>query len=85
MNGNDIVRLSSSPNAAVVQLPERKHPGVVVQGDSLQNLDALLDSAEQELEQGNVAEARETIAELRDILHGYLESYHRATSLVERH
>ncbi len=37
--------LSPATNGAIVQLPDRKFPGVVVQGDTLNNLIGMLQSA----------------------------------------
>ena len=58
-----------------MQLPERKHPGVVVQGDSLANLCSLAQGADEELRRGNTAEAAELLDELRTLLDGYQASY----------
>ncbi len=38
--------LTSSTNYAVVQLPDRKFPGVVIPGDSLHNLIGLIETAQ---------------------------------------
>lgn len=84
MTNGEIIRLSSASNAAVVQLPERKNPGVVVQGDSLRNLRTLLDEALHELDEGKTNEARELVTEIGEILQEYLDVYAQATSLAER-
>ena len=85
MANSQIIRLSATPNATVVQLPERKNPGVVIQGDSLTSFALLLDEALHELDEGNASEAHQVIAELREIVQDYLESYNQATSPANQH
>ncbi len=79
MTEPEITRLSSTTNAAVVQLPERNYPGVVIQGDSLQNLNSLVLEARRQLKSGDLAECNEVLEELGQLLEGYLHSYREAT------
>jgi hypothetical protein len=60
-------------NYAVVQLPERSFPGVVVQGDSLNNLIGLLEEA-----RISTAEKDDLILEVLDILKGAQSGYESA-------
>jgi hypothetical protein len=65
-------------NAVVLRLPTRKHPGVLVQGDSLHILLGLVRGAGKALAEGNTPEAGELIEEVREILEGYEEGYRSA-------
>ncbi len=78
MTVSEITRLSTATNAVIVQLPERKHPGIVVQGDSLQNISSLVQAARSELRAADLKECNEILDELNDILEGYLDSYRQA-------
>jgi hypothetical protein len=62
--------LTPATNYAVVQLPGRNFPGVVVQGDSLNNLVSLLDGALLD-----ESERMDLIAEALDILKGARNRY----------
>lgn len=68
MKEQEITRISTTTNAAVVQLPERKYPGVVIQGDSLQNLHSLIMDARKQLDCDNVAECRDVLEELSELV-----------------
>jgi hypothetical protein len=83
MASSEITRLTSTTNAIVVQLPERKYPGVVVQGDSLQNLHTLACEAQHQIQHGDIGECQSILEELRDILGGYLQSYKEATETAK--
>ena len=65
-------------NAAVLRLPSRQHPGVLVQGDSLHNLLGLVRGAGKALAEGNTSEACEMVEEVREILEGYEGEYRNA-------
>ena len=60
--------LTPAHNYAVVQLPERQYPGVVVQGDSLAIICELLASAIA----GDAEATAEVKADLDDVLRSYL-------------
>ncbi len=79
MTESEITRISTTTNAAIVQLPERKYPGVVIQGDSLQNLHSLVLEARKQVKTGNTAECGDVLDELGQLLEGYLNSYREAT------
>ena len=65
--------LSTATNYAVVQLPGRAFPGTVIQGDSLNNLIALLKEAlTSETERGDL------IAEVLEVLSGAQLRYENA-------
>lgn len=62
--------LTDQGNNAVVQLPGRKYPGVLVQGDTLSTLITTTNEAIEALRQGDTGEAetliRELLARLQD-------------------
>ena len=69
----ELTVLSRATNASVVQLPERRFPGIVIQGDSLSVLRNL---AEQVLlGQNQGSRAYDDAAELFDKLNRYLQAY----------
>jgi hypothetical protein len=63
-----IRRLGGDPNAVVVQLEGRQHPGVVIQADSLRNLGLLLSEADTAMVLGQLDQARALINEVRDLI-----------------
>ena len=71
MKEKPIVRISSNINAVVVQLPERAKPGVVIQGDSLQNILSLLEEAKHQLGNGDHSECMAVLAEATQLVDGY--------------
>ena len=72
----DTARLLSPPlNFAVVQLPERQYPGVVVQGDTLAGLVAQLGRMKTLLNAGQTDELVAEIAEMEDQLSVALSYY----------
>ncbi|MEM6331119.1 MAG: hypothetical protein AAF790_12820 [Planctomycetota bacterium] len=75
-----VQRLSPAVNAVVVQLPERRRPGVVIQGDSLRNLHALAHEVRRQLAGQDYAEAEGVAAELAELLAGYIASLDEATA-----
>jgi hypothetical protein len=73
---NDSVKLLSKPvNFAVVQLPERQYPGVVVQGDTLAGYVSRLEQMKSQLEANDLEELRYEIDDLGEILTGALAFY----------
>jgi hypothetical protein len=72
----DSAKLLSAPvNFAVVQLPERQYPGVVVQGDTLAGLVGQLARMKALLNAGDVDELAGEIEEMEDQLLGALSFY----------
>jgi hypothetical protein len=67
--------LSDGGNWSIVQLPERKFPGVVVQGDSLSILVAELASALAALQAGNTVGAEDELAATLDQLSAVKRHY----------
>ena len=67
--------LTEATNYAVVQLPGRKFPGVVVQGDSLKSLVSLLEAAI-----ADDSEHLDLIEETLDILKGAQSRYEATCS-----
>jgi hypothetical protein len=67
--------LSRATNFAVVQLPSRNFPGVVVQGDTLNSLVSSLADMKSQLQAGDYAELVEEIEEMRAQLGEALSHY----------
>ncbi|MEM7664770.1 MAG: hypothetical protein AAF250_02860 [Pseudomonadota bacterium] len=67
--------LTPAHNGAVVQLPGRNYPGVVIQGDTLNNLVLLLRDQKNET---NEDEKSAMVDEVLEILEGSLRDYFSA-------
>jgi hypothetical protein len=67
--------LTPPHNYAVIQLPTRNFPGVVVQGDSLSNLVALNRNLTKALVAGDIEEATDLAEEIGEQLEGALSLY----------
>lgn len=67
--------LSRPINFAVVQLPEREYPGVVVQGDSLNTLVQSLERMAKLVDGNQASELATEIEILREQLRGALAHY----------
>ena len=67
---------------AVVRMPGRRFPGVIVQGDTLANLRAELAEVQKALLAGDIDEARDSLAFVLHDLDGWLERY---TGALEAH
>lgn len=74
MESIEIEALSMTTNCAVVRLPNRRFPGIVIQGDSFKNLVDLFSEIEKE-SPADDPEQSDRLEEFRNILHGYLEQY----------
>ncbi|MEO7329429.1 MAG: hypothetical protein ABI193_12675 [Minicystis sp.] len=70
--------IGDSVNASIVRLPERRFPGLVIQGDSLAVLTSTLTRALEALRDADLAEASEELRELAGILGAYRAEYERA-------
>lgn len=74
----EVESLSDTPNAAVVRLPGRRFPGIVLQGDSLK---ILLDSAAEVARLSRDSKSSELVGaaeELEEVLSGYVKAYEQA-------
>ena len=71
---DQIQRLGGSINAVVVQLPERREPGVVVQRDSMLNLLALVSDAKSKLLANDWDEVRDLVDELEEQIKSYADA-----------
>jgi hypothetical protein len=79
----DSAKLLSAPvNFAVVQLPGRQYPGVVVQGDTLAGLVGQLARMKALLDAGDVNELADEIEEMEEQMSGALSFY---KSVCEKH
>lgn len=73
---NDAVKLLSRPvNFAVVQLPGRQHPGVVVQGDTLNGLVNQLSRIRTALDKREIDELKIEIQNITNVLSEALDFY----------
>ena len=77
MNNENIAQiLKIGCNGAVVKLPQRRFPGIVIQGDSLSNMVSELINLREEIASGKVTE--ETFIGIDDViqqLKGRMEFY----------
>jgi hypothetical protein len=65
-------------NGAILRLPGRRFPGVLVQGDSLSILLSMAEAVETLLEEGRTPEAAEEVGDLADSLAEMLRRYEAA-------
>lgn len=79
MSKSEIIRIATRANATVVQLPERQYPGIVIQGDSLRNLNSLVQEARSQIGIGRVDECADLLEEVAHLLEGYVYCYNEAT------
>lgn len=70
--------LTDQGNNAVLRLPGRKSPGVLVQGDSLFNLCALATAAVEGLDRGDMEVAVDAVREIAVELQDMRERYEAA-------
>ncbi|WEZ83512.1 hypothetical protein P6U16_01250 [Rhizobium sp. 32-5/1] len=71
------ILLTPPHNFGVVQLPERKHPGVVIQGDTLHSMVADLEGMQKLLGDRDLAELSDALESMREILSEVRSSYER--------
>lgn len=76
MKRKEVEVLGEQTNAVVIKLPERRFPGVVLQGDSLHNLEELAAKVGDALSEGR--DPGEDAAELHERLEGYVCAYEDA-------
>jgi hypothetical protein len=70
--------LTSASNFAVVQLPERRYPGVVFQGDTLHNMTTQVAGMQRLLAEQDLTSLSDEIRSLLDSLSVIQKSYERA-------
>ena len=82
---NDKVTLiDDQNNCQVVQVAGRRHPGVVVQGDSLSILVELASEVVRFLDVNDINEAKDTASELHGLLSARLQVYTDAMHRMEQ-
>ena len=74
----EVDSLSATINAAVIRLPGRQFPGIVIQGDSLKILADSVNELRRLAEGSAVPELEEAALELAQILAGYQGAYEDA-------
>lgn len=72
--------LSQASNSGVIQMPGRKYPGIVIQGDSLFNLLEQVRYCLQQAKQHQDEEAYYEILMLAEVLQGQLVNYEMVLS-----
>ena len=63
--------LSDVVNQTILRLPGRRHPGVVVQGDAMEQLNSLAKRVHRAIEQHDLKAAEDASVELAELLDGY--------------
>jgi hypothetical protein len=71
---------SETVNCPVLRMPQRRFPGVLVQGDSLAILQGLADEILELSACGDKEELALAVRMLKDKVAGYLDSYERTMS-----
>lgn len=72
------ILLAKAGNFAVVQLPERNYPGVVIQGDTLSSLVGLLNDIKTASRCGDLENLEAAIADAAELLGEAQEAYEKA-------
>ncbi len=72
---NQVEVFSQASNAAIVRMPGRHFPGVVVQGDTLNNLCQLVETIRKEIARGDLVEATDVANEVLGQLDGLRSHY----------
>ena len=74
----EVDSFSNTPNAAVIRLPGRRFPGIVIQGDSLKILHECVEEVARQTQELQIPALRDAADELRATINGYLQEYERA-------
>jgi hypothetical protein len=74
----EVESFSSAINAAVIRLPGRKFPGIVLQGDSLKILTECAEDIGRLVRESEVSELTEAADHLMNLLETYLSIYEEA-------
>lgn len=74
---------SDATNLAVVRMPGRQFPGLVMQGDSLASLASSIRAASEALAAGNIAEAGDELQNLSEEIDTYLRAYESVLASVQ--
>ena len=74
----EVELLSGQPNAAVLRLPLRQYPGILLQGDSLYIIHGMVEEA---LDAAKAGSPRDDLvdlpSELDSLVSGYVQAYER--------
>jgi hypothetical protein len=78
----EVEALSTTPNAAVLKIPGRAFPGILIQGDSLHILQGLIHRVHAHLVSHDTTNTDlnedtplEIVEEIKDLLDGYVTAY----------
>ena len=74
----EVESLSDATNGAVVRLPGRQFPGIVIQGDSLKILVDSVEDLKRLSRHPTAPELEDAVAELSQILTSYKQAYEQA-------
>jgi hypothetical protein len=78
MQSVEVEALSITVNAAVIRMPGRKFPGIVIQGDSMKIIVDWVREIADLSRDCNIPELREPIDELMNLVSGHLRNYELA-------
>lgn len=81
---DEVTLIEDENNCQVVQVAGRRYPGVVVQGDSLNNLVDLASEVVRLLDVNDINEAKDTASELHCLLSARLQVYTDAVHRMEQ-
>ena len=70
-----IERIGGTVNAVIVKLPERQDRGVVIQRDSIANLQSLVRDAKERLKANDWDEVSGVLDELDELISGYMSAF----------
>jgi hypothetical protein len=74
----ELEMLNNVTNCAVVKLPDRRFPGIVIQGDTLWSIYSSVSLLKDLCKDGNLEEAIDESSDLIAQLSGYLQVYESA-------
>jgi hypothetical protein len=74
---SEIKRVGGTPNAVIVQLPERQFPGIIIQYDSMHNLLGLVKEARDKMSANDWDEVRDLLNEIEQLIESYVEAFRK--------
>lgn len=74
--------LSRTINCPVLKMPERRYPGILIQGDTLKSLLGIAEQISKAQLSGDIEELRESVSWLLERLRDYVDEYE---SVLQRH
>lgn len=71
----EIELFTNQGNGAILKLPNRKYPGVLIQGDSLSSLSRMINLASTEFDESNYLELKDSIMQIKIEIDNHLKNY----------